>query len=84
MFTAAHAEQFGCAALILYSDPADYTVPGEGVYPDTWHLPGTGAQRGTLNLVKGDPQTLHYPSIRKSKHNFDVFFNSNATPYDEK
>nr|XP_039258723.1 putative N-acetylated-alpha-linked acidic dipeptidase [Styela clava] len=60
---ASHAEQFNCAGLILYSDPADYAVVGQGVYPDTWFLPGTGAQRGTLALGVGDPMTPHYPSI---------------------
>ncbi|XP_077966144.1 putative N-acetylated-alpha-linked acidic dipeptidase [Styela clava] len=60
---ALHAGQYKCAGLILYSDPADYAVAGQGVYPDTWYLPGTGAQRGTLFKDEGDPLTMHYPSI---------------------
>nr|XP_009859433.1 putative N-acetylated-alpha-linked acidic dipeptidase [Ciona intestinalis] len=60
---AKHAEQYGCAGLILYSDPANYCVPGEGVYPDSWYLPPTGVQRGNLKLARGDPRTIDYPSI---------------------
>ena len=32
-------------------------------YPDSWFLPGTGAQRGTTYLDEGDPETPFYPSI---------------------
>jgi len=60
--TAKHAEQYGCIGLIIYSDPADYTVPWAGVYPDDWYLPKTGAQRGNLKLIRGDPRTVNYPS----------------------
>ncbi|CAK8692131.1 unnamed protein product [Clavelina lepadiformis] len=38
----------GDKGLILYSDPADYTVSWAGVYPSDWYFPPTGAQRGTL------------------------------------
>ena len=62
-YLATHAEQFGCAGLILYSDPADYTVPWAGVYPNSWYLPPTGAQRGTLMLGAGDTLTPLYPAI---------------------
>nr|XP_039259813.1 N-acetylated-alpha-linked acidic dipeptidase 2-like isoform X1 [Styela clava] len=57
------AEDNECIGLILYSDPIDYTVPWSGVYPDDWYLPGTGAQRGNLHIVKGDPLTPQYPAI---------------------
>uniref|UniRef100_H2Z2R7 glutamate carboxypeptidase II n=1 Tax=Ciona savignyi TaxID=51511 RepID=H2Z2R7_CIOSA len=60
---AKHAQQYGCIGLILYSDPANYCVPGKGVYPDSWYLPPTGAQRGNLKLERGDPRTINYPSI---------------------
>jgi len=59
-----HAEQFGCRGLILYNDPADFTVAREEVYPDGLYLPGTGVQRGTLWVDDGDPETPNYPSIR--------------------
>jgi len=67
--TAKHAEMFGCSGLILYSDPADYTVPWSGVYPDDWYLPSTGAQRGTLMLGSGDVLTPNYPAISKRRIN---------------
>ena len=47
---------------MLYSDPADYAVDGvEQVYPNSWWLPDTGVQRGSLN-VNGDVLTPGYPS----------------------
>ncbi|XP_039258717.2 putative N-acetylated-alpha-linked acidic dipeptidase [Styela clava] len=58
-----HAEQAGCIGMILYSDPNEYTIADKGVYPDEWFLPGTGAQRGTVFLGDGDPETPNYPSI---------------------
>ncbi|XP_033635312.1 putative N-acetylated-alpha-linked acidic dipeptidase [Asterias rubens] len=60
---AAFAEKSGCLGLILYSDPLDYTVAGEPVYPDGIYLPGTGTQRGTLMSGTGDPLTPGYPAI---------------------
>ncbi|KAK6181050.1 hypothetical protein SNE40_008989 [Patella caerulea] len=57
------AQRHGVIGLILYSDPKDYTIPGEGVYPDTWWLPGSGAQRGTIFTGEGDPLTPGYPAI---------------------
>nr|XP_039266344.1 putative N-acetylated-alpha-linked acidic dipeptidase [Styela clava] len=58
-----HAELYNCSGLILYSDPKDYTVLGREVYPDDWFLPGTGAQRGSIQLLSGDELTPHYPAI---------------------
>ncbi|XP_072045881.1 glutamate carboxypeptidase 2-like [Amphiura filiformis] len=46
----------------MYSDPADYYVEGEEVYPDGLFLPGTGTQRGSTFLETGDPLTPGYPS----------------------
>ncbi|KAK6181051.1 hypothetical protein SNE40_008990 [Patella caerulea] len=57
------AQKHGVIGLIIYSDPADYAVPGEGVYPDAWWLPGSGAQRGTIFTGQGDPLTPGYPAI---------------------
>ena len=58
------AHKYGCKAAIFFSDPYDYAAPGEtAVYPDAWWLPGTGAQRGTVKLVSGDPTTYMYPSL---------------------
>ncbi|XP_064646378.1 N-acetylated-alpha-linked acidic dipeptidase 2-like [Lineus longissimus] len=60
------AEKYGCIGVILYSDPDDYAPATAGdvaVYPNGWWLPGTGVQRGTLFLDRGDPLTPGYPSI---------------------
>ena len=63
---AKHAAEFGAKGLIIYSDPADYTVDNElAVYPDTWYLPGTGVQRGSLHIFQGfggDPLSPGYPA----------------------
>ena len=52
--------------MILFSDPADVAAEGtepDKVYPNTFWLPPTGMQRGSLILTDGDPQTPNYPSI---------------------
>ena len=63
---AAHATKYGAIGLILFSDPADYAVDNDlGVYPDTWYLPGTGVQRGSLHIpfgLGGDPLSQGYPA----------------------
>ncbi len=67
-YQAKHAQQYGAIGLVIYSDPADYAVDddtGGAVYPDTWWLPGTGVQRGSLYIKQGlggDPLTPAYPS----------------------
>ena len=58
---AKHAQLFGGSGLILYSDPKDYSASKtHSVYPDSWWLPGTGVQRGSLNMDV-DPLTPGYP-----------------------
>jgi len=58
------AASHGIVGLILYSDPADYSIdPDVPTFPDSWWLPGTGVQRGSVNLYNGDPLTPGYPSI---------------------
>ena len=50
--------------MILYTDPYDYASPDKTeYYPDSWWLPPSGAQRGTVKLVMGDPTTYLYPSL---------------------
>ncbi|KAK7115718.1 N-acetylated-alpha-linked acidic dipeptidase 2-like [Littorina saxatilis] len=58
-----NAERFSAIAVILYSDPQDYNmdVNVTNTYPNSWWLPPTGIQRGTVG-VDGDPQTPLYPS----------------------
>ena len=52
--------------MILFSDPADVAARGtdpEDVYPNTFWLPPTGMQRGSIILTDGDPETPNAPSI---------------------
>jgi len=65
------AEKYKCAALIMYSDPLDYSGVSvhswnsnnaNNVYPNLWWLPSTGFQRGTIGL-NGDPLTPDYPAL---------------------
>ena len=64
---AKHAQMYSCGGLIMYTDPKDYAVVGlNEVFPDSVYLPGTGVQRGTLELNKGDPLTPGHPSLGTS------------------
>ena len=66
------AKQHNCAALIMYTDPLDYAGvdlhswdPSKGdnfAYPNSWWMPSSGFQRGTLG-VHGDPLTRGYPAL---------------------
>jgi N-acetylated-alpha-linked acidic dipeptidase len=61
-----NAYENGCVGAIIYSDPVDVAPEGTdsaNVYPNKQWLPGTGMQRGSLKLVKGDPETPSWPSI---------------------
>ncbi|XP_043235460.1 N-acetylated-alpha-linked acidic dipeptidase 2-like isoform X4 [Amphibalanus amphitrite] len=62
-------EQFGCAALLLYSDPADGAPLGQSAdaaYPNTVYMPSAGAQLGTVYRGTGDPLTPIYPSLESA------------------
>ncbi|XP_072035596.1 glutamate carboxypeptidase 2 homolog [Amphiura filiformis] len=56
------AQRYGAAALILYSDPADYVPEGGLPYPNGPWMPDTGVQRGSIFFDSGDPLTPHYPA----------------------
>ena len=65
------AEQYNCSALIMYTDPLDYSgtavhswkpTSKNNVYPSSWWLPPSGFQRGTIGL-DGDPLTPDYPAL---------------------
>ncbi|XP_046364744.2 N-acetylated-alpha-linked acidic dipeptidase 2-like [Haliotis rufescens] len=59
------AADHGATGVIIFSDPADYTWKGDPrVYPETWWLPGSGSQRGTIYTGDGDPLTPGYPAIK--------------------
>ena len=51
-----------CAQPSTADVAANGTEP-EDVYPNTFWLPPTGMQRGSLLMTDGDPQTPNYPSI---------------------
>ncbi|CAK9301354.1 unnamed protein product [Gordionus sp. m RMFG-2023] len=61
-----NAEVFKLAGLILYPDPINFALEGidsNVVYPNTWWMPESGIQMGTVSLFSGDPMTLGYPSL---------------------
>jgi len=62
------AEEYGAVAVILYTDPMDYSL-GTVKYPDSWWLPEDGVQRGTVNHLDADPSTLGYPA-----DNTDIYY----------
>ncbi|CAF1456898.1 unnamed protein product [Rotaria sordida] len=60
-----HAQYFGAIGAILYNDPADYAPFGttaDQVYDQKWYMPPSGAQRGSVLILDGDPLTPIYPS----------------------
>lgn len=59
------AQERGAIGVILFSDPEDVAAEGtadEDVYPNTWWLPGSGMQRGSIFVGDGDPLTPGWPS----------------------
>jgi len=60
----AFAQQYGALGVILYNDPIDYVDKSltNSTFPNSWFLPPTGAQRGTLAMTKGDKLTEGYPA----------------------
>lgn len=63
------AEKHGAIGVILFSDPDDITSGDDDykVYPNDWWLPPSGAQRGSIYIGVGDPETPGYPSISKNQ-----------------
>ena len=63
---ARHAEIYGAKGILMYTDPRDSAMDGvDSVYPESWWMPPTGVQRGSVLLFEGDPLTPFYPSISK-------------------
>nr|CAB3246729.1 putative N-acetylated-alpha-linked acidic dipeptidase [Phallusia mammillata] len=66
------AELNKCAGLVIFNDPLDFAGQkkhtwnsqkgGKDVYPNSWWLPPSGVQRGSLHL-NGDPLTPDYPAL---------------------
>ena len=80
-----YAAIYNCSALVIYSDPLEYAnVSLHGwdpntkndVYPDTWWLPPSGFQRGSVQVRNGDPLTPDYPALnithRESLNDIDL------------
>merc|ERR1711936_412056 len=58
--------QFGCSGVVIFMDPSTVAQEGveeENVYPNTFWMPGTAVQRGSLALADGDPLTPNWPSM---------------------
>lgn len=64
-----NAERFGASGIILYSDPSDFNINITEPYPDSWWLPPTGIQRGSI-AGDGDYQTPLYPSTCEHTNSF--------------
>lgn len=63
----------GASAVIVYSDPQDFSVGGkDGYFPDAEWLPPTGVQRGTVFQGAGDPSTPGWPSTSNGERLSDV------------
>ncbi|XP_063880659.1 putative N-acetylated-alpha-linked acidic dipeptidase isoform X1 [Scylla paramamosain] len=61
-----NAQRFKAAGIILYTDPHDYHPEwqsGGAAYPNSFWLPGSGIQRGSIMWHDGDPTTPGYPSL---------------------
>ncbi|KAL3881662.1 hypothetical protein ACJMK2_028072 [Sinanodonta woodiana] len=57
-----NAQRFNASGVILYSDPADVNTNGTSdTYPNSWWMPETGLQRGTVG-GDGDLLTPFYPA----------------------
>ena len=63
------ADDHKVKAIILYSDPAQYSPFGKS-YPDSWYLPEDGVQRGTVLRMRGDPLSNGYPALGEYILNF--------------
>jgi len=69
------AASHGIIGLILYSDPADYSIdPDVPTFSESWWLPGTGVQRGSvMTSLDGDPLTPGYPAIGPYRYAFRFY-----------
>ena len=61
-----HCQDAGAIGIIFFSDPADVAVQGtnpEDVYPNSIFLPGSGIQRGSTKVGKGDALSPDWASV---------------------
>ncbi len=59
------AERYGAIGAILFSDRLEKTSQNRNnTYPDSWWMPGTGAEYGHVGRLRGgDLLTPFYPAI---------------------
>ena len=57
----ANAEKYNASGIVMYTDPSDFNIDGAKTYPDSWWMPNTGVQRGTVG-TDGDYLTPFYPA----------------------
>ncbi|XP_056014480.1 glutamate carboxypeptidase 2-like isoform X2 [Ostrea edulis] len=55
-----NAHRFNSSGIIMYTDPSDFNR-GNSTYPDSWWMPPSGLQRGTVG-PDGDQLTPLYPA----------------------
>ena len=66
---AENAAVSGCAGLVIFMDPSTVAMEGveeQDVFPNTFWMPGTAVQRGSLALSDGDPLTPNWPSLENA------------------
>ncbi|XP_003798680.1 N-acetylated-alpha-linked acidic dipeptidase-like protein [Otolemur garnettii] len=66
---AVNAARHGVIGLLVYTDPADINdglrLPNE-TFPNSWHLPPSGVERGSYYEYFGDPLTPYLPASPSS------------------
>jgi len=63
---AENAASFGCKGLGIFMDPSTVAQEGtdpDNLFPQTFWMPGSAVQRGSLALADGDPETPNWPSL---------------------
>jgi len=66
---AENAYMFGCSGLVIFMDPSTVAQEGmdaDNLFPNTFWMPGTAVQRGSLALSDGDPLTPNWPSMENA------------------
>lgn len=69
------AERAGAVGVILYNDPMDSVdlatknATSEDTFPNSWYLPPSGVERGSVMEFSGDPLTPGFPSKGTCRHN---------------
>lgn len=62
------AQQHGAVGVIIYNDPADSVDLNKAqpikndTFPNSWYLPPSGVERGSVMIFSGDPQTPGFPA----------------------